>query len=104
MLNNIYFFFSRVHTHLYRALGKTTDARIWTREACTMARSSGLLERKQARACRAAPDVMPSLVQAAKDTSYICQQAFRNRRWNCSSIERAPQYTPELLSGKYFIK
>ncbi|KAK0180025.1 hypothetical protein PV327_005708 [Microctonus hyperodae] len=64
-----------------------------------MARSSGLLERKQARACRAAPDVMPSLVQAAKDTSYICQQAFRNRRWNCSSIERAPHYTPELLSG-----
>jgi len=42
---------------------------------------------------------MPSLVQAAKDTSTVCQQAFRHRRWNCSSIERAPHYTPELLTG-----
>ncbi|CAG5095487.1 Similar to wnt11: Protein Wnt-11 (Danio rerio) [Cotesia congregata] len=81
------------------ALGKTSDGRVWTRELCTSARSSGLLERKQARACRAAPDVMPSLIQAARDTSFVCQQAFRNRRWNCSSIERAPYYTPELLSG-----
>ncbi|CAD6222172.1 GSCOCG00000784001-RA-CDS [Cotesia congregata] len=81
------------------ALGKTSDGRVWTRELCTSARSSGLLERKQARACRAAPDVMPSLIQAARDTSFVCQQAFRNRRWNCSSIERAPYYTPELLSA-----
>jgi hypothetical protein len=71
----------------------------WTRDACTSAKGAGLLERKQARACRAAPDVMPSLVQAAKDTSTVCQQAFRHRRWNCSSIERAPHYTPELLTG-----
>ncbi|XP_044596335.1 protein Wnt-11-like isoform X1 [Cotesia glomerata] len=81
------------------ALGKTSDGRVWTRELCTSARSSGLLERKQARACRTAPDVMPSLIQAARDTSFVCQQAFRNRRWNCSNIERAPYYTPELLSG-----
>ncbi|XP_011304474.1 protein Wnt-11b-2-like [Fopius arisanus] len=81
------------------ALGKSNDARVWTREACTAAKSSGLLERKQARACRATTDVMPSIVQAARDTTAVCQQAFRNRRWNCSSIERAPHYTPDLLSG-----
>ncbi|XP_070156463.1 protein Wnt-11b [Polyergus mexicanus] len=81
-------------------LGRTGDTQdTWTREACTSAKSAGLLERKQARACRATPDVMPSLVQAAKDTSIVCQQAFRHRRWNCSSIERAPDYTPELLTG-----
>ncbi|KOC62041.1 Protein Wnt-11b [Habropoda laboriosa] len=81
------------------ALGRTGDGYTWTREACASAKSSGLLERKQARACRATPDVMASLVQAARDTSTVCQQAFRHRRWNCSSIERAPDYTPELLTG-----
>lgn len=77
------------------------DARTWTKDSCTNAKSSGLLERKQARACRATPDVMPSLVQAARDTSIVCQQAFRHRRWNCSSIEGAPNYTPELLTGNF---
>lgn len=43
---------------------------------------------------------MPSFVQAAKDTSATCQQAFRNRRWNCSSIDAAPDYSPELITGK----
>ncbi|KAF7391339.1 hypothetical protein HZH66_009819 [Vespula vulgaris] len=81
------------------ALGRMADARTWTKDSCTNAKSSGLLERKQARACRATPDVMPSLVQAARDTSIVCQQAFRHRRWNCSSIEGAPNYTPELLTG-----
>lgn len=84
---------------MFSGLGRTGDTNSWTREACTNAKSAGLLERKQARACRASPDVMPGLVQAAKDTSTVCQQAFRHRRWNCSSIERAPDYTPELLTG-----
>lgn len=86
---------------LQRAVGKIAEGRTWTRESCTSARSSGLLERKQARACRAAPDIMQSFVQAAKDTSAVCQTAFRNRRWNCSSIERAPNYTPDLLTGEF---
>ncbi|PBC26434.1 Protein Wnt-2b [Apis cerana cerana] len=85
------------------ALGRTEDGYTWTREACTSAKNSGLLERKQARACRATPDVMPSLVQAARDTSTVCQQTFRHRRWNCSSIERAPDYTPELLTGMFLL-
>ncbi|XP_043275437.1 protein Wnt-11b-2-like isoform X2 [Venturia canescens] len=42
---------------------------------------------------------MQSFVQAARDTSAVCQTAFRNRRWNCSSIERAPNYTPDLVTG-----
>jgi len=86
---------------VFSGLGRTGDTHTWTREACTSAKSEGLLERKQARACRATPDVMPALVQAAKDTSMVCQQAFRYRRWNCSSIERAPDYTPELLTGLF---
>ena len=85
-----------------RALGRAWDGLAWTREACTEIRNLGVFERKQAKVCRATLDVMPSLVQAAKDTSIVCQQAFRNRRWNCSSIDRAPDYTPELLTGTIF--
>ncbi|XP_012275374.1 protein Wnt-11b-2 [Orussus abietinus] len=81
------------------ALGRTGDGRSWTREACTAAKSAGLLERKQARACRTTPDMMQGLVQAAKDTSTVCQHAFRHHRWNCSSIEKAPDYTAELFTG-----
>ncbi|XP_046733771.1 protein Wnt-11-like [Diprion similis] len=81
------------------ALGHTNDGWNWSRESCTGVRSSGLLERKQARVCRASPDVMPSLVEAAKDTSTVCQQTFRYRRWNCSSIQLAPNYTQDLLGG-----
>ncbi|XP_066603666.1 protein Wnt-11-like [Prorops nasuta] len=81
------------------ALGRALDGRVWTREACTNVKNVGLLEKKQARVCRAAPDVMSSLVLAARDTFAVCQQTFRYRRWNCSSIERAPNYTPELLTG-----
>lgn len=83
----------------FRALGRAWDGLAWSKEACTEVRNLGLLERKQAKVCRATLDVMPSLVQAAKDTSTVCQQAFRNRRWNCSSIDRAPDYTSELLAG-----
>lgn len=86
---------------VFSGLGRTGDMHTWAREACTSAKGAGLLERKQARACRATPDVMPALVQAAKDTSTVCQQAFRHRRWNCSSIERAPDYTSELLTGLF---
>ncbi|XP_014212738.1 protein Wnt-11b-1-like [Copidosoma floridanum] len=81
------------------ALGRAIDGFEWSREACNGARTSGLLERKQARVCRTSPDVMRGLVQAARDTSAVCQQAFRHQRWNCSSIERAPDFTSELLSG-----
>lgn len=82
------------------ALGRAADGFEWSRDACAGARTSGLLERKQARACRSSPDIMQTLVQAARDTSAVCQQAFRNQRWNCSSIDRAPDFTPELLTGK----
>lgn len=84
---------------LLSGLGRAGDGIEWTRDGCTDARNAGLLERKQARACRVSPDVMSSLVQAAKDTSIVCQQAFRHRRWNCSSIERAPNFSHELVSG-----
>lgn len=86
---------------IFSALGRASEGFEWTREACMGARTSGLLERKQARACKASPDIMQNLVQAARDTSAVCQHAFRHQRWNCSSIDRAPDFTPDLLSGMY---
>nr|CAH7747320.1 unnamed protein product [Callosobruchus chinensis] len=39
---------------------------------------------------------MPHVQQAARLAVDTCQQAFGNRRWNCSSVASAPFLTPDL--------
>lgn len=77
---------------------------VWNSESCDKATSSGILEQRQGKACNDFPDVMQVLKQAAADTSSLCQSFFRNRRWNCSSITRAPNFSPDLTTGKDFCK
>lgn len=50
--------------------------------------------------CRRHLEVMPSIVRAARRTQALCQQSFADMRWNCSSIQRAPSFGPDLLTGK----
>ncbi|KFP87450.1 Protein Wnt-11b, partial [Acanthisitta chloris] len=58
-----------------------------------------LLVPEQVQLCRRNVEVMPSIVRAAQHTQGICQHTFTDMRWNCSSIQSAPSFGPELLKG-----
>ncbi|XP_078496120.1 protein Wnt-11b-like [Lissotriton helveticus] len=49
--------------------------------------------------CKRNLEVMPTIVHAAAQTKLACQGAFSDMRWNCSSIELAPDYAPDLMKG-----
>nr|CAD2192281.1 unnamed protein product [Meloidogyne enterolobii] len=53
----------------------------------------------QARVCVRLPELIPHIINAASLTVDVCQAAFANRRWNCSSILTAPNLSAELNSG-----
>jgi hypothetical protein len=42
---------------------------------------------------------MPHIVRAAVQTVTTCQSVFADRRWNCTSIETAPSFTPDITTG-----
>lgn len=54
----------------------------------------------QLQLCRRNIEVMHSIVLAAHRTKSICQKTFADMRWNCSSIQHAPSFGPDLLKGK----
>ncbi|XP_053329990.1 protein Wnt-11b [Spea bombifrons] len=53
----------------------------------------------QTHLCKRNLELMQSVVNAAKQTKLICQLTFSDMRWNCSSIEHAPYFTPDLAKG-----
>uniref|UniRef100_A0AAF5RU95 Protein Wnt n=2 Tax=Wuchereria bancrofti TaxID=6293 RepID=A0AAF5RU95_WUCBA len=55
----------------------------------------------QARMCRRISDLMPVIIRASQTTVSICQKVFADRRWNCSSILRAPRYKSDLTKQAY---
>ncbi|XP_059489478.1 protein Wnt-11b-2-like [Neocloeon triangulifer] len=57
------------------------------------------LSKRQERFCREAPELLPLLSKAAQTALASCQQAFHDRRWNCSSLTEAPRLSPDLTSG-----
>uniref|UniRef100_A0A8C0GMH0 Protein Wnt n=1 Tax=Chelonoidis abingdonii TaxID=106734 RepID=A0A8C0GMH0_CHEAB len=54
----------------------------------------------QVQLCRRNLELMHSIVRAAKETKGVCQKTFSDMRWNCSSIEYAPSFSPDLMKGK----
>uniref|UniRef100_A0A914H484 Protein Wnt n=1 Tax=Globodera rostochiensis TaxID=31243 RepID=A0A914H484_GLORO len=53
----------------------------------------------QARICARLPELMPHIISAATLTVDLCQWTVADRRWNCSSVLRAPHLTNDLTSG-----
>ncbi|XP_051965372.1 protein Wnt-11 [Xyrauchen texanus] len=53
----------------------------------------------QQQLCKRNLELMHSIVHAAKLTKSACQGTFSDMRWNCSSIESAPHFTPDLARG-----
>ena len=54
----------------------------------------------QQQLCRRNLELMGSVVQAAELTKTACQSSFKDMRWNCSSIQSAPNFSPDLAKGK----
>ena len=42
---------------------------------------------------------MPYVKTAADETTKICQEEFKDYRWNCSTIKKAPNYDSDLTKG-----
>ncbi|XP_045503585.1 protein Wnt-11-like [Colias croceus] len=71
----------------------------WTESDCWDAKQNGMLWSDQARVCRRQPTAMPHVAAAARLARSACLSAHAGERWNCSSIELAPKFTPDLLTG-----
>jgi hypothetical protein len=68
---------------------------------CRKARVQFGLVRRQTKLCRTTTQAMPHIVRAAAQTVTTCQSVFADRRWNCTSIETAPSFTPDITTGRF---
>ncbi|KAM7330454.1 hypothetical protein ACRRTK_009643 [Alexandromys fortis] len=53
----------------------------------------------QVQLCRSNLELMRTIVHAAREAMKACRRAFADMRWNCSSIELAPNYLLDLERG-----
>ncbi|CAN7996704.1 unnamed protein product, partial [Ixodes hexagonus] len=67
---------------------------------CQHARQLHGLHARQVRLCRARLGAMPHVVEASQQAVDACQDTFRDRRWNCSSVLRAPDLMADLTAGE----
>ena len=81
-----------------RALTKDHKNTIWAN--ATVCKSTRLLVSPQTSLCKRNLDVMSAVVESTTVTFDTCQEQFQDRRWNCSSIVSAPNFTPDLDKGK----
>ena len=54
----------------------------------------------QVQLCRSNLELMHTIVHAAREVMKACRRAFADMRWNCSSIELAPNYLLDLERGR----
>ncbi|NXE68554.1 WNT11 protein, partial [Calcarius ornatus] len=53
----------------------------------------------QVQLCRSNLELMQTIIQAAREVIKTCRKTFSDMRWNCSSIELAPNYLLDLDRG-----
>ncbi|KRX71219.1 Protein Wnt-11, partial [Trichinella sp. T6] len=53
----------------------------------------------QTRLCKRHADLMPIIMKSASQSVMVCQQQFKNYRWNCSSVRQVPKLPPDLTKG-----
>ncbi|CAH8528160.1 unnamed protein product [Dicrocoelium dendriticum] len=78
-----------------------TTADRFTSTECHKASNELGLRRRQARFCFHSRFgyAMLAVLRAAHAVGYHCPRAFADRRWNCTSIHRLPEVSPELRRG-----
>lgn len=69
------------------------------RSPCGVARRRYGLAKLQTKLCRTSMEAMPFVQAAAALAAETCKIVFQHRRWNCSSIDKAPYLTPDLTRG-----
>jgi len=88
---------------VFRSLGTSEWERFWNQTTDCNSRSTHGLVKSQKRMCARNLELMYSIVNAAKSTAEVCQFLFHESRWNCSSIRRAPNFSPDLTIGLYLL-
>lgn len=83
---------------MYRALSKTPVA-LALNQTQHCKQLEGLVS-AQVQLCRSNLELMHTVVQAAREVMKACRRAFADMRWNCSSIELAPNYLLDLERGR----
>lgn len=78
---------------------RATGNSVWNDPEDCLSSRSGVLRRQQRSVCSRHVDLMEFVSQAARIAVDLCQQLFAERRWNCSSIQRAPKFRRDLTSG-----
>ncbi|XP_078470184.1 protein Wnt-11 [Lampetra fluviatilis] len=79
------------------AISRVPVEQVWNHTG--LCRGLGGFVGEQTQLCRRQLDVAPVLAQAARDTLRACTKAFADMRWNCSTAERAPNFSPDLERG-----
>ncbi|XP_022118387.2 protein Wnt-11-like [Pieris rapae] len=95
----LFFVFLPKPTEAIRWLSLHESVGNWTESDCWEAKQNGSLWGEQVRVCRRQPTAMPHVAAAARLVRSACLSAHSGERWNCSTIELAPKYTPDLLTG-----
>ncbi|EDO37901.1 predicted protein [Nematostella vectensis] len=73
-----------------------TSQHTWDKKDCNRIHGfSG----KQYKICRRNLPAMLYVTAAVEMTREECQHQFQNKRWNCSTIVKAPQFLPDLKRG-----
>jgi wnt family len=88
---------------LFSGLANDKRQLTWNQSAsadCARTKVLGLV-RDQRLICQRNPDLMPAVAQAAREAVDICQELFADRRWNCSTVQLAPNYLPDLALSMF---
>ena len=59
----------------------------------------GLMSSKQIRVCKNNIDLMPFVEESIRLVKGECKEQFAQRIWDCSSIDKAPNFGFDLRSG-----
>ncbi|OQV21261.1 Protein Wnt-11 [Hypsibius exemplaris] len=81
-------------------LGLSKANLTWTAsQDCRYAFKMRYLDAGQQHFCKRYFEAMPYVAKASREARIACQTQFYHHRWNCSSVELAPNYLNDLKQG-----
>ncbi|EUB56598.1 hypothetical protein EGR_08564 [Echinococcus granulosus] len=85
---------------------KALEKERFTPNECVYAKYRYGLGRKQLKFCHHPEGsfAMHAVLKSAQAVTYYCPHIFKDRRWNCSSVEYLPKVTPDIARSKLYRK